>query len=95
VGYGTVPGGGSKWFEFFGMVLNIIQTCSNLIRSKKDVLEFEKIEIKYGHQVFDERNNFPYRNFSRFERGFELKLRFLFKFESKEAGHLGSLCSLV
>jgi hypothetical protein len=25
----------------------------------------------------------------------ELKLRFLSKFESKEAGHLGSLCSLV
>jgi hypothetical protein len=54
-----------------------------------------KIEIKYGFEAFEERDIFPYRNFSSFEREFELKLRFLSKFESKEARHLGSLCSLV
>jgi hypothetical protein len=77
------------------MVLNILQTHSNLIRSKRYLLEFEEFEITYGYEGFDERNNFSYRNFSRFERKFELKLRFLSNFESKEAGHLGSLCSLV
>jgi hypothetical protein len=35
----------------------------------------QKIEIKYGFEGFDERNNFPYRNFSRFEMEFELKFR--------------------
>jgi hypothetical protein len=63
--------------------------------NQKDLPEFKKIKIKYGFEGFDERNIFPYRNFSRFEREFELKLRFISKFESKEAGHLGSLCSLV
>jgi hypothetical protein len=56
-----------------------------LIRSKKDLPEFNNFEIKYGCELFDERNNFLYRNFSIFERGFELKPRFLSKFESKEA----------
>jgi hypothetical protein len=34
-----------------------------------------KFEIKYGFEGIDERNNFPYRNFSRFETEFELKFR--------------------
>jgi hypothetical protein len=67
------------------MVLNTIQTHSNLIRSEKDIPEFENCEIKYGCKEFDERNNFPDRNFSRFKREFEVHLRFLPKFESKEA----------
>jgi hypothetical protein len=94
-GHGTVPVAFQKWFQSFQMVLNILQTHSNLIRSKRYLLEFEEFEITYGYEGFDERNNFSYRNFSRFERKFELKLRFLSKFESKEAGHLGSLCALV
>jgi hypothetical protein len=92
VGHGTVPGGG---FESFRTVLNTFQTRSNLIRFKIDVPKFEKVEMKYGYEVFDEKNKFSYRNFSRFKGGFQLKLRFISKFESKEAGHLGSLCSLV
>jgi hypothetical protein len=67
------------------MVLNTIQTRSNFIQFKKDILEFENFEIKYGRKGFDEGNNFSDRNFSRFEREFELHIRFLFKFESKEA----------
>jgi hypothetical protein len=71
----------------------LIQFKLDLI--KKYLLKFENFKINYGCEGFDEKNNFPYRNFSRFESEFELKLRFLSKFESKEAGDLDSLCSLV
>jgi hypothetical protein len=52
-----------------------IQTDSNLIQCKQDVPELKKIEIKYGFEVFDERNNFLYRNFPIFRKDFELKSR--------------------
>jgi hypothetical protein len=32
----------------------------------QDLPELKKIEIKYGFEVCDERNNFPYRNILRF-----------------------------
>jgi hypothetical protein len=35
----------------------------------------QNLEIKYGFEDFDERNNFIYMNFSRFEMDFELKFR--------------------
>jgi hypothetical protein len=35
--------------------------------------ELEKLQIKYGCEGFEVRNNFPYRNFLRFEMDFELK----------------------
>jgi hypothetical protein len=35
--------------------------------------ELENFQIKYGFEGFEIRNNFPYRNFSRFEKDFELK----------------------
>jgi hypothetical protein len=35
----------------------------------------QKFEIKYGSEGLDERNNFPYWNFSRFEMEFESKFR--------------------
>jgi hypothetical protein len=62
-------------FEIFQTILNKIQTCSNLIRFKQDLPELENLEIKYGFEGFDERNNFAYRNFLRFEMYFELKFK--------------------
>jgi hypothetical protein len=35
----------------------------------------EKLEVKYGWKELVIRNNFPYRNFSRFENEFELKFK--------------------
>jgi hypothetical protein len=40
-----------------------------------DLSELEKIELKYGCEEFEIRNNFPYMNFSRIEMEFELKIR--------------------
>jgi hypothetical protein len=54
------------------------QIKSNLfkfIRSKQDLPELGKFEIKFGFEGCDERNNFAYRNFLRFEMYFELKIR--------------------
>jgi hypothetical protein len=47
------------------------QTESNLFCSRGDLLELEKIEIKYESVGFEIRNKFPYWNFSRFEMGFK------------------------
>jgi hypothetical protein len=35
----------------------------------------QKFQIKYGWKEIEIRNNFPYRNVSRFEIKFELKFR--------------------
>jgi hypothetical protein len=35
----------------------------------------EKLEIKYGWKEVEIRNNFSYRNISRFEMEFELKIK--------------------
>jgi hypothetical protein len=45
-----------------------------LVLSKKDLLELENFEIKYGCDGFEERKNFLHRKFSRFEMDFELKI---------------------
>jgi hypothetical protein len=55
------------YFKFF-------QTVLSLFFFKSGIPELYKIEIKYGFEEFDERNNFPYRNVSRFGLGFELKI---------------------
>jgi hypothetical protein len=34
----------------------------------------QKFQIKYGLKELEIRNNFPYRNFSRFKMEFELKI---------------------
>jgi hypothetical protein len=51
VGHGTVPSGGSKWFESFQMVLNIIQTHSNLDLIQKGSFwvqkKFKNMVVKY------------------------------------------------
>jgi hypothetical protein len=49
--------------------LNSIQTISKWF--KHDLPELKKIEIKYGFEGIHKRNNFPYRNISRFEKEFE------------------------
>jgi hypothetical protein len=44
-----------------------LQNYSNgfeLIRSKDRISVLENFQIKYGIEWFEERNNFPYRNFS-------------------------------
>jgi hypothetical protein len=51
------------------------QIHSNLIRSKQDLPELGKFEIKYGCKVFEIGNNFPYRNLLRFWMDFEQKFR--------------------
>jgi hypothetical protein len=52
-----------------------IQICPNFDRYKRCVTVLKKLEIKYGWKDLEIRNNFPYRNFSRFEKEFELKFR--------------------
>jgi hypothetical protein len=47
------PHGKLKEFKLF-------QIISNLIRSKHDLPELKKIEIKYGLKGFDLWNNLPY-----------------------------------
>jgi hypothetical protein len=44
-----------------------------LVQTEISLPELEKFEIKYGCEGFDERNNFPYRNFPRFEPYFNQK----------------------
>jgi hypothetical protein len=55
------------------------QTDSNLPQTLTDpkgaFLCSIKLEIKYGWKDLETRNNFHYRNFSRFEMEFELKIR--------------------
>jgi hypothetical protein len=55
------------------------QTDSNLLRTLTDPKGAfpcsKKLEIKYGWKGAEIRNNFPYRDFSRFEMEFELKIR--------------------
>jgi hypothetical protein len=54
---------------------NYIQILSSFDQSKSDFPKLEKIEIKYGHEGFEERNNFLHMNFFRFKMEFELKFQ--------------------
>jgi hypothetical protein len=45
--------------------------CFNFDRPKKDFSKLEKFETTYGCEGFEERNNFLYRNFSRFGMDFK------------------------
>jgi hypothetical protein len=69
------PGGSLNQFKVVQTISNPNQTPSNLIQMKKDLLEVDIFEIKYGCAWFDVRNIFPYRNFCKFEMYFELKIR--------------------
>jgi hypothetical protein len=42
-----------------------------LVRSKEDLLELEKLEIKYGFEDLKKMNHFLHSNFFSFEMGFE------------------------
>jgi hypothetical protein len=61
-----------KWFKQC-LNLNFV-THLNFDQSKKDLPILKKFEIKYGPEGFEERSNFSYRNFLRFEMDFELKV---------------------
>jgi hypothetical protein len=54
--------------------LEIIQIYFNLVRIKISLSELKNFEIKYGCELFDKRNNFPYNNLLRFRMDFELKI---------------------
>jgi hypothetical protein len=62
---------------------NIIHIDSNFDPSKKDLIELQKFEIKYGFEYIETMNNFLHINFFRFERDFELnflKIKVCFDF---------------
>jgi hypothetical protein len=71
VGYATVATGAVKGIQNDSNYFKRFQNHSSFIRSKKDLPDLKKFEIKYGFEVFDEKNNFTYRNVSRFELDFE------------------------
>jgi hypothetical protein len=52
--------------DIFYLIQNV-QTELILIRSKAGLPLLENFQIKYGFEGFEERNNFPYRNFLIFE----------------------------
>jgi hypothetical protein len=61
-----------------GAVLNRfkrIQICPNFDRSKSFLPLLQQLEIKYGWKELEMRNNPSYRNLSRFESKFELKIK--------------------
>jgi hypothetical protein len=47
----------------------------NMFWFKSGLSKIEKIEIKYGCEGFEPRNNFPYLDFSIFRMDFKLKFR--------------------
>jgi hypothetical protein len=69
------PGLGKENKDFDSNLKLIFQIYSNLIRSKQDLPELGKFEIKYKWKVFEIWNNFSYRDFLRFEMEFEEKFR--------------------
>jgi hypothetical protein len=77
----TVPVDAVKRPKIHSNKFEFKSTRSNLFQSKQDLPELEKFEIKYSFEGFDERNNFTYRNFRRFEVDFELKIREASRFE--------------
>jgi hypothetical protein len=73
----TVTGGGCLiCFKFkFKTISNQVQIISNFDWPKQYIPEFKKIEIKYGWEGFEERNNFVHWNFSWFVMYFKWKFR--------------------
>jgi hypothetical protein len=66
--------GGPKEFDSISNFKRI-QILSIFDRSKNDFFELKNFEIKYGHEGFEEMNNFLHRNFFRFKMKFELKFQ--------------------
>jgi hypothetical protein len=57
------------------MVSNQFKSIQTSFNPNRTLPSSKKIEIKYGFEGFNERNNFPYRNVLIFEMYFELKIR--------------------
>jgi hypothetical protein len=57
----------------FSELNRIVSKGLKLIQYKDGLPLLNKVEIKYGREGFEERNNFLHRNFFIFEMGFELK----------------------
>jgi hypothetical protein len=53
-------------------ISNGFKFATNFDRSKRCLPVLKNIQIKFGLKEIQIRNNFPYRNFSRFEIEFEL-----------------------
>jgi hypothetical protein len=70
MGPATVPGfkTGSNQIQTDS---NRFQNLLNFDRSKKNLPELQKFEIKYGFKDLEKTNNFLHRNFFRFGRYFE------------------------
>jgi hypothetical protein len=77
VGVALTAGVGSKvrpirFSNRIKFISNGFKFAANFDRSKRCLLVLKKIQIKYELKEIQIRNNFPYRNFSRFEIEFEL-----------------------
>jgi hypothetical protein len=57
----------SKNSNRINFILNGFKFAPNFNRSKSFLLALQKFQIKYGWKGLEIRNNFHYRNFSRFE----------------------------
>jgi hypothetical protein len=80
--HGSITRGADRWGRAqCRAAVNSIQKISNefkfisnsfkLDSLQKGSSQLKKIEIKYGCEVFEIRNNFPYRNFFRIEMDFK------------------------
>jgi hypothetical protein len=56
-------------------ISNGFEFAPNFDRYKRCLPLLEKLKVKFGWKEHKIRNNFPFRNFSRFEKEFELKFR--------------------
>jgi hypothetical protein len=62
-------------------ISNGFKFAPNVDRSKRCLPQLQKFQMKYGWKELEIRNNFPYRNFSRFETEFEQEFRELLRVE--------------
>jgi hypothetical protein len=64
-----------KFALMMSLISNGFKFAPNFDRSKMCIPVLKKFKIKYDWKENEIRNNFPYRNFSRLEIEFEIKLR--------------------
>jgi hypothetical protein len=72
-GTGRLAWAGLKAHSNFLFIQNYLNEFE-LIQSKDRLSVLENFQIKYRIEGFEERNNFTYRNFSRFKMNLKLKL---------------------
>jgi hypothetical protein len=73
VGAALASGAGStlcpiRFSNRIKFISNGFKFAPNFNRFKRCLIVLEKLEVKYGWKELEIRNNFPYRNFSKFER---------------------------